>query len=265
MTDRDGRADSLNPVALSDGEHRRMRQILASKIRPFLPGVTINPVDAGGSAGAAGFYVIIVPRSADAPHAVAHGDTLRYYVRDDTTTRTLSAGEVAARYRDRFAARIELRARLDTVHDQEASRLQRWPGAWLSVAAVPTLSGNRTAGSAALGRTHGFMTTWARYACPRSALHAAGRLQVIAGIGRAIMSAGAAYRGSSGDVHLELHYNGAGFAAVVLAADTQHQDGQPLPPAVAVERHGVELEAQALVSLLAAHCADTGAGGELLL
>jgi hypothetical protein len=51
-----------------------------------------------------GLVLIAVPRSQLAPHAVIVNDGLRYPRRNGATTRYLSEPEVAAAYRERFAA-----------------------------------------------------------------------------------------------------------------------------------------------------------------
>lgn len=67
-----GTAQRVTPVALSDGEERRMHQALRSRTVPFIPDVDIRPVvmettDAGERRG---FYLIAVGRSLLAPHGV---------------------------------------------------------------------------------------------------------------------------------------------------------------------------------------------------
>jgi hypothetical protein len=58
-----------------------------------------------------GFFLIAVPRSPSAPHAVLINEALRYPKRNGSTTRYLSEPEVAASYRDRLtgaAAQVDL-------------------------------------------------------------------------------------------------------------------------------------------------------------
>ncbi len=88
-----------------------------------------------------GFYVVAVPRSPLAPHAVIVNDGFRYPKRNGATTRYLSEPEIAAAYRDRFAG-VEAQARrIELVEREAAERLDRsrWP--WLLVSLVPDLPG----------------------------------------------------------------------------------------------------------------------------
>lgn len=264
VAERDGRAAKLAPVPLGEREQLRVRQVLAERVRPFLPGVVVRPVPAEPATPEEGFWVVAVPRSPDAPHAVVMERALGYPVRDGASTRWLSEGEVAARYRDRFAARAELTARLERVHEEGAGRLARVELPWLVLSTVPTVSGSRAAGSAAVGRAHGFFASWARRACPLTALTVYGPdgFAALAGVGRVIISAPQPYSGVSHEAHLELHHDGAGFGGVSLVGG---QNAQAASQGVAVVRDEVELSAQALVSVLAEHAVDTGAAGELML
>lgn len=119
-----------------------MRKICFYQIRPFLPGVEIYQIpDSPGVS--MGYYVISVPRSADAPHAIIRGGgdngdgtLLSYALRDGQVTRYLAEAEIARRYRDRFISRTELAAALDQVHDEGCARISSGDtGAWLTVAA----------------------------------------------------------------------------------------------------------------------------------
>src|SRR5437667_8962258 len=89
----DGAAVRLTPVALSEAEVLRMRQIVTSNVAP-VPRFDIHrvPETSGASTG---FYLVAVPRSPDAPHAVRVNDALKYPRRDGARTRWLSESEVA--------------------------------------------------------------------------------------------------------------------------------------------------------------------------
>lgn len=97
--DAHARAAAAPGVALSDTETRRMSQIIASALTP-MPRVEIYAIPSTHNASH-GFYVVAVPRSPLAPHAVTVNDALRYPVRNGTTTRYLTEPEVAAAYRQR--------------------------------------------------------------------------------------------------------------------------------------------------------------------
>jgi hypothetical protein len=89
-----------------------------------------------------GFYMISVPRSPAAPHAVLVNDSLRFPKRNGSTTRYLSEPEVAAAYRDRAlgaAAQVE---RVGLVEGEAVARLDHKEKAWLVVALVPDMPGD---------------------------------------------------------------------------------------------------------------------------
>src|SRR6185437_1612153 len=69
-----------------------------------------------------GFYLIAVPRSPTAPHAVLVNDSLRFPRRNGRTTAYLSEPDVAQAYRERFAG---LQSRLDVAEVHEKFLLER--------------------------------------------------------------------------------------------------------------------------------------------
>ena len=85
VEDQDGRATAAPGVDLSDEETRRMLQVVASLVAP-MPVFDINLVPQADST-TRGYYVIAVPRSPSAPHAVLINDALRFPKRNGTTTR----------------------------------------------------------------------------------------------------------------------------------------------------------------------------------
>lgn len=132
-------ATSTPEVDLSDDEKRRMQQIVASGVAP-MPDFEILAVP-GGTAGR-GFYLIAVPRSPAAPHAVLVDQGFRYPRRNGATTRYLSESEVAAAYRDRFNGAEAQTRRIEVAEKEALSRLAigRWP--WLVVTVAPQLPGS---------------------------------------------------------------------------------------------------------------------------
>ena len=62
-------AKNATPVPISDAITTQMEQILRSRVVPWLADVTIRPVPLAGTPGT-GFYLIAIPRSPLAPHAV---------------------------------------------------------------------------------------------------------------------------------------------------------------------------------------------------
>ena len=67
IKEQDGCADAPNPVPLGDNQERRIREVVSARIRPFLPGVSFRSIETSADMG---YLVIVVPQSADAPHAV---------------------------------------------------------------------------------------------------------------------------------------------------------------------------------------------------
>ena len=100
--DDQARAAATPGVALSDADERRIRQIIASQVVP-MPVIDVIHVEDPARPGH-GLVLIAVPRSLLAPHAVIINEGLRYPRRNGATTRYLSEPEVAAAYRERFAA-----------------------------------------------------------------------------------------------------------------------------------------------------------------
>ncbi|MEV6644696.1 ATP-binding protein [Amycolatopsis sp. NPDC051371] len=119
----DDQARALKPVedfAVTDAEVNRMSQIVAAGVGP-LPSMDIRIVENEEKPGT-GFYLIAVPRSLTAPHAVLVNDSLRFPRRNGRTTAYLSEPEVAQAYRERFAG---LQSRLDVAEVHERFLLER--------------------------------------------------------------------------------------------------------------------------------------------
>lgn len=135
-----GHANSAPGVELSDEEASRMRQIVASVVAP-MPSFDIVRVTQAGST-TLGYYVIAVPRSPSAPHAVLVNEGLRFPKRNGATTRYLSEPEVALAYRDRLAGEVQQRARLDHIGAEAAARINRDENPWVLVTLVPDLAGD---------------------------------------------------------------------------------------------------------------------------
>jgi hypothetical protein len=263
-----GCAAAPNPVTLGDDQQSRIRQVLAGKLQPFLPGVELLSIETGQGVG---FLVIVVPRSADAPHAVVDDNGLRYPVPDGTTTRWLTEYEVALRYRDRFQSQATAEALLNEVHTDGISRIALWQGPWLSLSLVPLISGSRGIGSQALAAEREFLTAWkTRYAGRALEFPFRSDTKVVPGIRRAILTETHLYAGRSAHPHAELLYSGAGFAATPRIFQPGEQDSAKLkldqvPGADQIYQDAVEVQLMILVWLLAQHAVDAGASGECYL
>jgi len=141
--DSQGAASAADGVEISDAETVRMRQIVAAGSAP-MPAfdVLTVPLTPRGAVPARGFYVIAVPRSVNAPHAVVINKGFRYPKRHGTTTRYLSEPELAAAYRDRTAGRDAQTQRITDVEASALDRLCRDARPWVLVSLVPDLAGD---------------------------------------------------------------------------------------------------------------------------
>lgn len=206
----EGAAVKLTPVALSEAEVLRMRQIVTSNVAP-VPRFDIHrvPETRGASTG---FYLIAVPRSQDAPHAVRVNDALKYPRRDGARTRWLSESEVADAYRSRFQQAASQTERLDQISREGVSALETDETAWLAVAISPLSPGEMQIGQRTINEARTkWAGAWSGGTFGRSLFHAAGS-EVSAGVGRVVLSVGRK-AGKSRWGHAELFQDGAGFAA----------------------------------------------------
>lgn len=141
VAETDGAASGAPGVPLSEDEELRIRLIVASNVAPPCR-FHLHRIERSQGHG---FYVLEVPRSPEAPHAVRKDESLRYPRRDGTTTRWMSEAEVADAYASRFRSAESRLRRLDQVHADGIAALARngWAGdvAWITLAAVPELPG----------------------------------------------------------------------------------------------------------------------------
>jgi Putative DNA-binding domain len=271
VKEQNGRADAPSPVSLGDDQEGRIRQVVNSRIRPFLPGVAFRSIETSPGVG---YLIIVVPQSADAPHAVLddkNKSLLAYPVRDGTTTRWLSEYEVAARYRDRYQARAAVTDRLDVVHTEGISHIALWKSPWLAVSLVPLVNGHRGIGSEGLAGEQAFLEKWRRSAAlwwPFIDM----QIRVFPGIRRGIVTETWPYAGRSADPHAELHYDGSGFGSTWrlyepagTSPGNSDLDSRHNPDADKIFQDAMEIQILALVFFLARHAVDTGAAGECLL
>jgi predicted HTH transcriptional regulator len=142
--DDQARAFTAPGVALIEADERRIRQIVASRVVP-MPVMDVIRVEDPAMPGH-GFVLIAVPRSPLAPHAVVVNEALRYPRRNGATARYLSEPEVAAAYRERFAA---VRRQTDRSQEIESDALDRLSTAddqvWVVTSLVPDLAGDEMA------------------------------------------------------------------------------------------------------------------------
>ncbi|MEV0684729.1 ATP-binding protein [Nocardia sp. NPDC050378] len=258
-------AAALTPVLLPPKEIERMQQICHYQIRPFLPGARVrqvaDPVDPS-----TGFYVISVPRSADAPHAVIRGGNdngdgtlLSYALRDGQVTRYLAEAEIARRYRDRFTSRAELRASLNLVHDEGLSHINRHTEQpWLTLAAYPSAPGTqRLGGSADIVATAEEVKEWAAADPPLPGQFFPDYVEAFPGVRRAVVTTAQSYSTAHNEAFAELLFNGSGFVATPIEPLGRADDW-----ADQIAQDVLEINLHAMVSLLSNHASQVGAGGD---
>lgn len=138
VEDKDAQAVELTPVAISDAEERRMRDLVTSYVYPF-PQWDVFPVRLTGDSSR-GYYVLAVAASDLRPHAAKRGHGFAYPVRDGAKTRYLSEHEIASAYRNRFALVQSRVDRLDELSELVAEPTSPWQSVpWLTFVLVPTV------------------------------------------------------------------------------------------------------------------------------
>ncbi|MFJ3825577.1 AlbA family DNA-binding domain-containing protein [Streptomyces nodosus] len=267
----DGHQDHAHALAPFDpvqghGEEW-IRSVLANWIQPVVPNVGVRPVKSESKAGKI-YWVLTVPPSTQAPHAVAapgNDYNFRVHVRHGTTTRTLAESEIAQRYRDRFQAASDDVDRLHQVVDAGFGYLSGYltstahggspevtyyPG-WVSLAAVPAVRGSypvttRVDRDAAFDRFVKLAGEGVTTNVQPSRPVLVGRRQVR----------------FEGVPTGQLHQDGSFYAAlpINLQSDHTNDDG----PKRLFQR-GLELDLVALVQAAAAWAAETGSAGDLML
>lgn len=258
-------ASSAPGVELADDERNRMLQIVASGIAP-LPAVEIHSVPSTADPRR-GWWVVAVPRSSGAPHAVIVNDGFRFPVRHGTTTRYLTEPEIAAEYRRRDMHSSNLAVRLDEVLKDALANVDRNHGAWVVVGLVPEHAGALEISQKRLDEMRQHYAGRELFEVGRAGAHFS---WVRTGRGKYTVGDGPHSRADSPLPHYgyaELHTDGAGSYAVQLwdLADRRRQrdrEGeQPVEDQIAPD----EIIALALLNglrRLGAHARDTtGAAG----
>lgn len=212
IRDENDTAAELTPVALGGGEEGRIRQVIASHVAPVPAGISVTPV--AGDVEGRGFYLVAVPRSPRAPHAVRVNDGLRYPVRSGTTTRYLSESEVAEAYQRRWTGTVERGRRLAEVCEEGLAASRQDDGLMLYMALVPSVPGTMTLSTFSMHGVHEWLSNQ-----PEILIAGYNRFSesydVRAGIGRVVVFAGAQVNALwSYWQYFQLHTDGSGFAAI---------------------------------------------------
>ena len=138
-----GRATVLTPVTpdpYGEEERLRIQKVVSSRIFPH-PEIDVRRVDSITDVSKA-FYVISIPPSDWAPHAVSVGDNaLRYPRRSGTGRRWLSESEIADAYRNRHRQQDEQVQRVRSIHEEMCAGLDTSADAYLVVSVVPNRPG----------------------------------------------------------------------------------------------------------------------------
>jgi hypothetical protein len=220
-----GAAANLAPVALSDQEEVRMHQTLASLVAPH-PEIRLCRIPSSTDPNR-GYYLIEVPRSPLAPHAVRiNNEALRYPKRDGSSIRWLAESEIADAYRSRFAMAQQQVERLSAVRREgEAALPDVGESAWLSLALVPNLTGEMPLTRKSIEAFHKFRGAVPMpplsNSHPSLLLHA--DMTPRAGFRRVEVLLGTDDAGKPRDGVLHLHVDGAGFVGVRVAAERRDQ------------------------------------------
>lgn len=256
-------------VQLADAERNRMLQTLASGIAP-MPACEVLSVSSEADPGL-GWFVLAVPRSLRAPHAVIVNDGFRFPVRNGTTIRYLSEPEVTAMYRLRDQHAGELPARLTAVVADSLASVNRDHGPWILIALVPEHPGSLDISQARLREMQQAYTSRDLFDIGRSG----SQFQwVRTSRGKYTVGDGPYTRADSLLPHYgygELHTDGTGSYAVGLvdiAAVRRSNNLMPEDPETAQMVSDEMLAVSILTGLrrLAAHARDTaGAAGSVVV
>ncbi len=210
----DGIATALNPVMLTDEVTDRMRQWIAEYAIPYVATDVKRVPDENDPSK--GYYLVVVPKSPYAPHAVRKRGSLRYYHRDGGRNRPLSESEVADAYRNRFqAARAQL-DRLTAIRSDgiEFVRPTSFEEIWLSLSLTPNSPGAMNISAQRLRELRQWAVQYSGQSLGDGPLWSNPAVEVSTGVGRVLMSSTLDQQtGRPQFFHAELHQDGSAFIA----------------------------------------------------
>jgi len=214
IRDHDGAAAEVVPVAFSETTELRLRQAIISLTAPAPLFVMQRiPVTSEGEVDR-GIYMVVVPPSPYAPHAVRLGSRLGYPRRSGPHTRWLSESEVADAYRARFISGEQRGARLEAVRSAGEAMLDL-NRIWLATALVPVVAGDFTVRRRSMLELQDLSRRWFQ---PGYASHLfIDGPQAEADVARVVLAAGrTAESRKSRSGHAELYTDGSAFAATPI-------------------------------------------------
>jgi hypothetical protein len=267
----DGRAESLADVDLTDTDVDRMRQVIADRVAPMCDFDVVRVTDTGS----AGQYVIAIPPSSLAPHAVMRDpsgqrrEPLTYWIRNGATTRALSESEVADRYRSRFAASDTQRHRVLELLADAGSALGTVGQSWLQLGVAPSRGGYID-----FADRRGLLDFACRVqeAMPPATLSVHGGMTTTVGHRRIILTEDYEFAGTSKyGTHIEVLDDGAVTIATVVGEmvgdDQRPHLRAPVPDRATLAMQG-DIETRVLAALVLASKIATdfaGAGGDSVI
>ncbi len=262
IKDANGRAEALIPVAVSDGEDRRMRNVIADLVFPQPDWYVRQIVDAGS--GGSGFYALVIHPSALKPHGVfINRKNLRYPVRDQTRNRFLSESEVADAYRGRFRQAEEDKSRLHQVHDDGCLPLEPVREVWATLALVPVVRGRMPISRAKVEELR--QRVWSRanedLLSGWTVLTLNPPVEIATGLQRIVLIQQREADGKPIGAYVELHSDGSGFFRFELRTETK-----TLPDVRWISRKHLVASLSGMILNLVEHAVDnTGAYGDALV
>jgi schlafen family protein len=212
IRDHDTAAVEVTPVEFSESTELRLGNTIISQTAPK-PDFRFHRIPWGADPKH-GVYLIVVPPSPYAPHAVRLNDRLGYPKRAGIHTRWLAESEVADAYRARFLSGEERAERLNGVLNAGQNNLGE--GVWLSIALVPVVAGNFAMGYRSMQRE--LSNASQRWYGQGFATHVFTRSpQCEAALGRVVLCTdhwNGHRRSKSG--HAEMHRDGSVFVATIV-------------------------------------------------
>jgi Putative DNA-binding domain len=158
------------PVTITGKVTEQMEQILRTRVVPWLNGTDIRPVECPDTPGT-GFYLISVPRSPLAPHAVRSPGPSRpryaYAHRAGITTRWLEETEIANAYRDRFKLAQDHAAQAQALFENSPFPPMNQVSAtdtWLELALIPSIGARHQLSTAFISEVQRFLATFSESA-----------------------------------------------------------------------------------------------------